>query len=201
MIPVAEHIRALIFDCDGTLADNMSLHMTAWRDTFIALGEDFPREFVDRLKGTPAKKIIELYNHEYNRHIDAEAFAEDKHRRARTLLLNSKPIMPVVAVVRKYSGVLPMAVASGSTRENVQITLTAIGAADCFDTIITSEDRVDPKPSPDIFLEAARRMQVNPSLCQVFEDGDVGLEAARRAGMEATDVRSYLESSRESPPR
>ena len=192
MIPVDDHIRALIFDCDGTLADNMPLHMTAWRDAFTACGEPFPRDFVDQLKGTPAEKVMEVYNRRYGRHINPKAFAEDKHRRARTLLIKSKPIIPVVAIVQKYKGILPMAVASGSTRENVQITLTAIDIADCFDTIITSDDRIDPKPSPDIFLEAARRLRVTPSLCQVFEDGDVGLEAARRAGMVVTDVRTYL---------
>ena len=61
MILVADHIRALIFDCDGTLADNMPLHMMAWREAFEAVGEPFPREFVDQLKGTPAEKIITIY--------------------------------------------------------------------------------------------------------------------------------------------
>ena len=63
-ISVADHIEALIFDCDGTLADNMPLHMTAWRDAFTALGISFPRQFVDGLKGTPAEKIIELMRDE-----------------------------------------------------------------------------------------------------------------------------------------
>jgi len=57
-------------------------------------------------------------------------------------------------------------------------------------TIITADDKdVQPKPSPEIFLEAAKRINVDPKLCQVFEDGDIGLEAARNAGMLGTDIR------------
>jgi HAD superfamily hydrolase (TIGR01509 family) len=58
-----------------------------------------------------------------------------------------------------------------------------------FDIVLTADDKIRPKPEPDIFLEAAKRMQVPPECCQVFEDGDFGLEAARVAGMLPTDVR------------
>ena len=85
-----------------------------------------------------------------------------------------------------------MAVASGGTRENVMLTLESIGFADCFTAVLTSDDDVRPKPDPEILLEAARRMHVPPGACQVFEDGEAGFEAARRAGMVATDVRPYL---------
>ena len=61
-----------------------------------------------------------------------------------------------------------------------------------FDTIVTAEDVTHGKPAPDIFLEAARRIGVEPQNCQVFEDSDAGLEAANRAGMIATDIRPWL---------
>ena len=57
--------------------------------------------------------------------------------------------------------------------------------------VLTADDGLPPKPAPDLFLEAARRLGVEPALCQVFEDADAGLEAARRAGMLATDVRPF----------
>jgi HAD superfamily hydrolase (TIGR01509 family) len=85
-----------------------------------------------------------------------------------------------------------MAVASGGTRDNVLLTLDVLGLADFFEAIITADDPVKPKPDPDIFLEAARRMQVEPIHCQVFEDGDAGLKAARMAGMVATDIRPFV---------
>ena len=85
-----------------------------------------------------------------------------------------------------------MAVASGGTRRNVRLILEAIGLGNVFVTVITGDDPIPSKPDPEIFLEAARRMAVTPERCQVFEDGDAGLRAARLAGMVATDVRVFL---------
>jgi HAD superfamily hydrolase (TIGR01509 family) len=61
-----------------------------------------------------------------------------------------------------------------------------------FDAIITADDPVPGKPAPDIFLEAARQLGIAPEFCQVFEDGDMGIQAAHAAGMEVLDVRDYL---------
>ena len=85
-----------------------------------------------------------------------------------------------------------MAVVSGSNRANVERTLEAIGLRELFPVVLTADDGLPPKPAPDLFLEAARRLGVDPRDCQVFEDADAGLDAARRAGMLATDVRSVL---------
>jgi HAD superfamily hydrolase (TIGR01509 family) len=86
-----------------------------------------------------------------------------------------------------------MAVASGGKLSNVQMELDSAKIGNIFTALVTADDDVAPKPSPDIFLEAARRLNVPPHLCQVFEDGDLGLEAAGKAGMLVTDVRPFLE--------
>ena len=85
-----------------------------------------------------------------------------------------------------------MAVASGSFKENVDIQLDGLGIRSFFKAIVTADDNVRPKPAPDIFLEAAKRIDISPEYCQVFEDGDLGLEAAKKGGMVATDVRPYF---------
>jgi HAD superfamily hydrolase (TIGR01509 family) len=82
-----------------------------------------------------------------------------------------------------------MAIASGGVRENVDLELDALNIKNFFQAVVTADDDVRPKPAPDIFLEAARRIGVAPEHCQVFEDGDLGLEAASIAGMLPTDVR------------
>ncbi|MGB5423759.1 MAG: HAD family phosphatase [Desulfobacterales bacterium] len=192
LIPVVPGIKGLIFDCDGTLADTMPIHITAWCDSFAAHGVTCPEDFIQSVTGMPAEKIVAVFNQRYHHHIDALAFAAEKNRRARERLSEALPIDPVVDIVRRYRGILPMAVASGGTRDNVHLTLDVLGLADCFETIITADDPARPKPDPDIFLEAARRMRVEPSHCQVFEDGDAGLEAARTAGMVATDIRPFV---------
>ena len=192
MINIFPDTKGLIFDCDGTLADTMPLHMEAWCETFADYGEECPYEFVNRLKGTPAEKIVAMFNQKFGRKINPIKFALDKNRRSRKKLRQAKPIDPVIKIVRNYRGKLPMAVASGGTRRNVLLTLEVIGLKDDFVTVITSDDKLRSKPAPDIFIEAARRMKVEPTYCQVFEDGDVGLQAARVAGMIATDVRPYI---------
>ena len=100
-----------------------------------------------------------------------------------------KPIPHVVEIACKHQGVLPMAVASGGTRRTVDLELETLQIKDLFGVILTADDDIRPKLAPDIFLEAARKMKVPPEYCQVFEDGDLGLEGARIAGMLATDIR------------
>lgn len=192
LITVSSTVQGLIFDCDGTLADTMPIHYEAWCETFVAYGYECPLSFIKQTQGMPAVKIVEKYNRQFNAAIDAVQFARDKNNLAHKNLSQAKPIEPVMAVVRQFVGKLPMAVASGGIRKNVDLILDAIGIRDLFATIITSDDPVLPKPNPDIFLEAARRMGVEAASCQVFEDGDAGLEAARIAGMVATDVRLYI---------
>jgi len=102
------------------------------------------------------------------------------------------PIQPIMDIVLRYKGKLPMAVASGSFKENVDIQLDGLGIRSFFKAIVTADDNVRPKPAPDIFLEAAKRIDISPEYCQVFEDGDLGLEAAKKGGMVATDVRPYF---------
>jgi HAD superfamily hydrolase (TIGR01509 family) len=68
--------------------------------------------------------------------------------------------------------------------------------ADWFDVIVAAEDTVRHKPEPDVFLETANRMGVPAEQCLVFEDSDLGIEAARRAGMDWIDVRSFFRPKR-----
>ncbi len=193
MIAVLPGIEGLIFDCDGTLADTMPIHIQAWCDTFADYGIRCPEAFLHSVKGMPAARIIDRFNRLHGHQIDPVAFARQKNHRAWRKLHASRPIEPVAAIVRQYRGKLPMAVASGGTRANVLLTLEAVGLNDFFVTVLTSDDDVLPKPDPGIFIEAARRMKVAAAACQVFEDGDAGLEAARRAGMSATDVRNFID--------
>jgi len=192
-IPVADGVRGLIFDCDGTLADTMPYHLEGWRQAFAGTGVRVPEEWLDSLKGTPEKRVVSLANERFGLALDPAATVAAKHRVYRRLLEGVRPIEPVVAIVRAHQGRLPMAIASGGTREHVDIILERLGLADAFAVVLTADDDdIEHKPSPQIFLEAARRMGVEPAACQVFEDGDIGLEAARQAGMTATDVRPYI---------
>lgn len=192
-IQVADGVRGLIFDCDGTLADTMPFHMEGWRRVFADAHVAVPEPWLDSLRGTPERQVVVLANERFGLALDPDAIVAAKHLVYRRLLAGVRPIEPVVTVARAYRGRLPMAVASGATRDDVHTVLARLGLMEAFTAVLTADDDIEHKPSPAIFLEAARRMGVDPAECQVFEDGDIGLEAARRAGMTATDVRPYIE--------
>lgn len=191
-IAVLDFVRGLIFDCDGTLADTMGLHWQAWFEAFAAAGVTVPEVVLKRTEGMPTALVMTEFNQRYGYNVDVIAFTQDKEERARKKLTAAQPIRPVVDVVRRYRDRLPMAVASSGVLANVETILEAIGLAGYFTAIVTADDGLKPKPAPDLFLEAARRMGVSPEVCQVFEDSEAGLKAARRAGMVATDVRPYI---------
>ncbi|MFO7574254.1 MAG: HAD-IA family hydrolase [Bacteroidales bacterium] len=104
------------------------------------------------------------------------------------------PIQPVVEIAKKYHGKLPMAVGTGGHRQAVERTLEVIGMREYFEVVVTANDVERHKPNPDTFLRCAEQMGVAPEYIEVFEDGDLGIEAALRAGMIPTDVRSWYNS-------
>ena len=105
------------------------------------------------------------------------------------MLHTIKEIKAVADIARAHHGQVPIAVASSGMGRVVTKTLTAVGLLPLFDVIVTADDVTHGKPAPDLFLLAAERLGVAPADCIVYEDGDPGLEAARRAGMRAVDVR------------
>jgi beta-phosphoglucomutase family hydrolase len=187
-------IQGLIFDCDGTLADTMPLHFHAWRSTLDRYGLALDEDRFYSLGGQPTVKIVELLATEQGIELDAEVVAGEKEEAFLSRLQEVQPIAPIVDIVRANAGKLPMAVASGSHRAVVFDVLAIIGLNDLFDenTVVGAEDTELHKPNPDVFLEAARRIGVAPENCRVYEDAELGIEAARRAKMECFDVRDVF---------
>jgi HAD superfamily hydrolase (TIGR01509 family) len=188
-IDVPDFIRGLIFDCDGTLVDSMPLHMRAWEYVITSSGGRWDLAFFQSKKGMQEAKIVALYNIEFGLALDPDATVKAKHEFFRLHASEFKPIPHVVDVVQRYRDTLPMAVVSGGVREIVDLELGSLHIKNLFEVILTADDGIKSKPAPDIFLEAARRIGINPENCQVFEDGDLGLTGARLAGMLATDIR------------
>jgi len=186
------NIKGLIFDCDGTLVDSMPLHMDAWRETFKAFDTIYHEDFLFSCKGMKETDIINLYNQKFGTGLDAVEMVTYKHQYFKNHIHQVKPIHVVSEIARHSHGKLPLAVVSGSLRNIVYEELQLTGLISLFEVILTGDDPFKPKPDPEIFLEAARRIKVQPEFCQVFEDGDSGIEAAKKAGMVTTDVRLYI---------
>ncbi|MEQ8211931.1 MAG: HAD family phosphatase [Lacipirellulaceae bacterium] len=192
MLAYPEDTAALLFDCDGTLADTMPFHVLAWQEQFAEHGIELPQSFIDERAGMPTVQIVLDANQHYGVDFDPEKFTAEKEARFETRLSEVLPIEPVLEIARETHGKLPMAVVSGGVAPIVNKTLKHIKADHLFPVVVTATDPVAPKPSPEIFLEAARRLEVDPAKCHVYEDGDSGITAAKAAGMTWTDVRLAL---------
>lgn len=188
-IEIPPHVRGLVFDCDGTVADTMPLHYEAWVAALAEHGHDFPEALFYEMAGIPTVRIIEILNEKHGYTLPVQESADRKESLYEELLPRVVPIEPVVELVHRYAGKLPMAVATGGTRAIVAKTLKAIHLLEHFQTIVTADDVEHGKPAPDIFLESARRLGVPPAACWAFEDADLGLQAARAAGMHVVDIR------------
>jgi beta-phosphoglucomutase-like phosphatase (HAD superfamily) len=190
-------IKGLIFDLDGTLADTMPFHFKGWRLACRKFGADIDTDFLRKHTGSPgwiiAEEIIRKCNLEGN--VTTAQIMEEKLIEFYKDQHLVKPILPVVRIVKKYFGVLPMAVGTGGHREAVERTLEITDLRKYFDIIVTANDVDNFKPHPETFLKCASMMNVEPRFIEVFEDGDLGIDAAVRAGMSATDVRSWYDSN------
>ena len=180
---------ALIFDCDGTLADTMPGHFTAWVETLRAGGGDISEEQFYSLAGVPSAAIIALLNKQHGYTLDIQETLHAKEKMYVEGLHDIREITAVADIARAHAGKVPMAVASGGLRSVVHATLDAIGLRSLFDAIVTADDVAHGKPAPDIFLKAAELLGVAPKDCIVYEDGDPGIVAAQAAGMRVIDVR------------
>lgn len=181
--------KGLVFDCDGTLADTMPLHWRAWQMVTQRHNLHFPEDRFYATGGIPSRDILKLLAQEQGRSLDHIAVAHEKEEAYLPLMPDVEPVHAVVEIARANYGKIPMAVASGGTEKIIRMVLDHLKIQDLFDAVVTSEMVKNQKPAPDIFLEAARRIRVDPEFCRAYEDTDLGLQAIRAAGMEAVDVR------------
>ena len=180
--------RAYLFDCDGTLADSMPLHYIAWKKALAEWNCDYPEKLFYSWGGKPVRKIIADLNEMHGLHMPVDELAARKEALYLAQLPQLKAIPPVLEQVLAQYGRIPLAVVSGSRRDSVVGSLTALSLLDKFDTLVCAEDYTHGKPAPDAFLLAAERLTVEPSACLVFEDTDLGIDAATAAGMASVRV-------------
>jgi len=179
----AGSFRAYLFDCDGTIADSMPLHYRAWKKALAEWNCEYPEALFYSWGGKPVREIIAGLNEIYGLKMPIEAVAERKESLYLEQLPQLKVIPEVLEHIEAQHGRIPFAVVSGSRRESVVGSLTVLHLLDKFDTIVAAEDYKNGKPAPDAYLLAAARLGVPPGDCLVFEDTDLGIQAATAAGM------------------
>jgi beta-phosphoglucomutase-like phosphatase (HAD superfamily) len=191
-LKVQPKAKALIFDLDGTLSNSLPVHLATWNIVGEKYGFVFDPKILYEMTGRPTIEFAERVVKQYGLSTDPNEIMLLKQKAFWDMAHLLEPIDKVVSIVKANYGKLPMSVGTGAGRKSTQVQLETLNLMKYFDAIVTAEDVTSHKPKPETFLECARLMKVDPQYCQVFEDGDLGIEAAKKAGMMVTDVRPFI---------
>ncbi len=177
--------KAFLYDCDGTLADNMHAHKAAYGKTAAAYGITLDLQLIDELAGWPTVAVAAEISKRYQTPIDPKTFATEKSAAFfRDYIEHTQPIPHVVAHLRNHVGGTRIGVVSGGVRKTVTKTLTVLDLLPLVEVLVCAGETPQGKPYPDPFLLAASQLGIAPAECLVFEDGDPGVQAAIAAGMD-----------------
>jgi len=179
---------AYLFDCDGTIADSMPLHYVAWKKVLGEWNCEFEERFFYSLGGMPIVEIIATLNRKHGLSMPVASVARRKESLYYEMLPQLKVVPEVLEHIEEQHGRIPFAVVSGSTRDSVTASLGMLKLLDRFETMVCAGEYTKGKPDPEAFLLAASRLGVAPGACLVFEDTEMGIQAATAAGMASVKV-------------
>lgn len=176
---------AFLYDCDGTLANNMPLHKAAYVKAASKYDVVLDPKLIDETAGWPTVKVAEEINRRYGVNLDPVTFGKEKsHLYVTEFITQTVPIEFVVDHLKAHVGKIKIAVVSGGSRSTVERTLTVLGILPYIELLVCAGETPKGKPFPDPFLRAAELLGVDPARCVVFEDGTPGVQAAEAAGMD-----------------
>ena len=177
-------IAAVVFDLDGVIVDSEQV----WDD----VREDYVRETGGTYTDESARDMMGMSSPEWSRYMAEALRVPGTPEEINTAIVErmlarygeAPPLLPgAVEAVRRIGAWVPLAIASSSNRELIDVVLRVSGLAADFDVIVSSEEVPRGKPSPDVYLEAARRLGVDPARCGAVEDSNNGIRSAEAAGM------------------
>lgn len=186
-----EGTQALLFDCDGTLVDTLSLYRVCWHQVFGRHGFDMSDEWFAQYVGHDVHSFVAAAFPAADEEQCAAIIEEGMAMfMASTHLL--EPLEHVVEVARAHHGRIPMAVVSSGLGHAVRESLDAVGITGLFDVVLTLDDVEEGKPAPDGYLRAIELLGVDPGRCVAYEDSATGMASARAAGIPTVvDVRRH----------
>lgn len=183
-------LEAVIFDMDGTLVDTEPLWQESDRAFAARYGLKFSPDESRRFVGMGGRALATLIKERLGLDIPLDRLAWEKddaymdHARGR---IRAHPEMVKLAQAFHLQG-LGLAIASGSSRRVIEFTLHEVGLEELFPLLVSADEVDSPKPSPDVYLKAARRLDVKPENCLAVEDSLPGVESALAAGMACVAV-------------
>lgn len=181
---IADSYETLLFDVDGTLADNIQAHKAAYVATAAEYGIDLDDNLIDETAGWPTTAVAKEITIRYGKQFDTVEFSKRKSAIfIERFIQGTQAILFVRQVLLDNVGKKKIGIVSGGSRSTLNITLAVIGVEGSYETLVCAGDTTLGKPSPQPFLLAAEQLQAKPTTCLVFEDGDPGVQGAISAGM------------------
>ncbi|MFT7464292.1 MAG: HAD superfamily hydrolase (TIGR01509 family) [Pseudohongiellaceae bacterium] len=181
-------IDAVIFDMDGVLVDSEPLHFTTTNEVLARRGVSLEQGAYNECIGMDEPAFFALLIERFGLDEPPDLLARERLTSALVRLATS-PLPPMEGVLELLISLQAdgkaLALASSATRAQVDLILDQLGITRLFSAIVTKDDVEHGKPAPDLFLEAARQLGLEPAGCLVIEDAVLGVEAARAAEMEA----------------
>jgi beta-phosphoglucomutase len=182
--------KAILWDMDGVIADSYSFHFAAWQETFAKRGIKFTKEDFTKLFGTRNDFIIGSIMGRELPERDVKIMVQEKEEKFRRKATgNIKPFPGAVRLLNAIKkGNFKLGLVSSTPKENIDLVLSELNLEGMFDCIVFSQEVSESKPSPQIYLLAARGLEVTPSDCLVIEDSPLGVKAAKTAGMKCLAI-------------
>ncbi|MEX2124667.1 MAG: HAD family phosphatase [Woeseia sp.] len=179
-------IEAVVFDMDGLMLDTEPLYKTAWQQALAELGHELDDASYLRFVGRSTEDCENDLAGQLGANFPLETFRSRWptlwRARAHENGIATKPgLQEFLHFVQSEH--LPIALATSSDAAFTEFSFSRAGLKVMFDVVVTGDQVTQPKPAPDIYIEAARRLGVDPRYCIALEDSDVGILAASRAGM------------------
>jgi beta-phosphoglucomutase family hydrolase len=182
--------KTILWDMDGVISDSYSFHFAAWQETFAKRGIKFTKEDFTKLFGTRNDFIIGSIMGEDLSERDVKIIVQEKEETFRREATGNIKLFPgVVRLLNALKkGNFKLGLASSAPKENIDLALSELNLAGIFDCVVFGQEVSESKPSPHIYLLAAKKLKVTPNDCVVIEDSPLGVKAAKAAGMKCLAV-------------
>jgi HAD superfamily hydrolase (TIGR01509 family) len=197
-VPLRFSPRAVIFDIDGTIVDNMHLHAEAFA-VFVERHGLPPLTTADRAR-LDGRRNSEIFPILFKREVPRDEWLEyEREKEGLYRELSRGRLSPMNGLQRLIDQLkaeaIPVALATSAPKPNVTHTLAELDLAGAFPIVVRGDEVARGKPAPDVFIEAARRLGVAAADCLVFEDAPMGIEAAQAAGMRVVALTTSFQPS------
>ncbi len=181
--------KAFLFDLNGTMIDDMNFHLDVWFDVITKdLGGDLTREQVrSHMYGKNDEVLIRIFGETRFKEFDFPAISRAKEERYQEMYRPHLKLLPGLHEFLDHSKTkgIRMAIGSAAPLFNIDFVLDNLDIRHYFQVVVGGEDVVESKPHPEVYLKAAKLLNIDPSRCIVFEDAPKGVEAATNAGMQS----------------